>query len=101
MLKLRRSLSRWRQAGVRRIVIRVNRQRHQRHHQTARSGCEDGCRRLNLGCCEEAQAVGGGMIARTVLVPTIRVRMMAGVRMRVMFMLVMLMNQACLLKQRV
>ena len=101
MLKLWRSQSRWREAGVRRIVIRLNRQRHQRHHQTARSGYDDGCRRLNLGCCEEAQAVGGGMIARPVLVLASGIRIVVGVRMRGMFMLVMLMNQACLLKQRV
>ena len=88
---------------MRRIVIRLNRQRHQRHHQTARSGYDDGCRRLNLGCCEEAKAVGGGMIARSVLMLAFGIRIVVGPCMQValLIVLVKLMNQARLLKQRV
>ena len=75
---------------------------HQQRNKPDRGRYEAGRRHLDLARRQQTHSIGSRVIVRIVLVPVISVRMvMVGVSMSVVFMLVLLMNDPRMLKQRV
>ena len=85
---------------MKRHPIRVLGRRQPCHQQQpARSCNKNGRWHLDLARRHQAQSIGGGVIVRIVLMVTIGVLLVVGIRMRGTFVLVLLMNQPRLLKQ--